>query len=366
MAPPSFDLESEVENRIFLDNLENDKHEEEKRKAVRLVLDEKQLEAEFSASQRTERTMRHRLVEEGFRDFLRAGRNGITSPNVRAMSLAADGGYLVPGSFADTFQETWKQFDRLYDASGLFETDRGSACGYPVDDDAAAVATIVAENAASITTSPVTFANIAFPVVPSWRSGHIVGSMELAADSAFPLEQVLARMFAKRFARGCGAQFVTNLLADADVAVTSASPTAVTPDECFDLLTAVDAAYAQNGAYLMNASVYSAVTKTKATAGGMYLHPPAVDAEGYPVLHGKRVYLCPSMANIAANAKSVAFGDLSMFARRQVRDSLKVKTYFERYVTAGQLGWEAFLRIDGKLVKGTAAPNPIRVLQLHA
>ena len=365
MAPPGFDLEAEVDNRAYLDNI--DAREEEKRRAVRVVLEEKQLEAEFSASQRTERTKRHELVEREFRAFLRAGRNGVTSPNVRAMSMAADGGYLVPGSFSDVFQETWKTYDRLYDASGLFETDRGSACGYPVDDDAAAVATVVAENAASITTSPVTFSNIAFPVVPSWRSGHIVGSMDLAADSAFPLEQVLAKMFAKRFARGCGAQFITNLLADADTAVTTAAPTAVTPDECFDLLTAVDSSYSQNGAYLMNASVYSAVVKTKATAGGMYLHPPAVDPEGYPVLHGKRVYLCPSMASIAANAKAVAFGDLSMFVRRQVRDSLKIKTYFERYAPAGQLGWEAFLRIDGKLVKGTtAAPMPIRLLVCHA
>src|SRR5262249_60049285 len=132
------------------------------------------------------------------------------------------------------------------------ETDRGTAFSYPLDDDTGAVATIVAENAQSTTASPVTFGNVAFARCPQWRSGHIIASMELAADSAFPLSTVLAGLFGRRMARGVGAQFITNLIADATVGVTSASPTALTADEILDLIASVDPAYSQAGGFLMN------------------------------------------------------------------------------------------------------------------
>jgi HK97 family phage major capsid protein len=90
----------------------------------------------------------------------------------------------------------------------LVETDRGTEFSFPMDDDTSAVATVVAENAESVTNSPVTFGSVAFDRCPMWRSGHIVGSMELAADSAFPLSTVLAGMFGRRMARGIGGQFI--------------------------------------------------------------------------------------------------------------------------------------------------------------
>lgn len=40
--------------------------------------------------------------------------------------------------------------------------------------------------------------------------------------------------------------------------------------------------------------------------------------------------------------KTVAFGDLSRFIRREVANSLSTKVYFERYAEFGQIGYEAF------------------------
>ena len=80
------------------------------------------------------------------------------------------------------------------------------------------------------------------------------------------------------------------------------------------------------------------------------------------VLFDFSVYMSSSMANIEANAKPIAFGDLSRFIRRQVRNSLAVKTYVERYAPSGQIAWEGFLRVDGRLAKAANAPLPIRLL----
>jgi len=74
------------------------------------------------------------------------------------------------------------------------------------------------------------FDSVAFPRCPTWRSGHIRASLELAGDSAFNLGQLPADSFARRFARGIGAAFITTLFSDATLGKTNATAGAVTPD----------------------------------------------------------------------------------------------------------------------------------------
>lgn len=316
---------------------------------------------------RSSGTGRDPNYEAAFRDFLRLGKEGLTD-EMRALAVGTDsaGGFITPASFADRFTISLKQHDQLFDVATLIETDKGTAFSFPMDDDTGAVATIVAENAQSTTAAPVVFDNVAFGRCPQWRSGHIICSHELASDSAFPLDSLLAAAFARRFARGVGAQFNTTLLSDADVAVTSASPTALTGDEILDLVAGLDSAYAQVGGFLMNVATLTALRKLKASTGGAYLLPISRDAAGRPTLFDMPVFLSPSMPSIQASAKVIAFGDLSRFIRRQVRNSLTVKTYVERYATSGQIAYEGFIRTDGKLAKAANSPLPVRLLQCHS
>jgi HK97 family phage major capsid protein len=117
---------------------------------------------------------------------------------------------------------------------------------------------------------------------------------------------------------------------------------------------------------MMSFSSYIAFLKQKGSTGGSYLLEPELDVQGYPTLFGRRVYLSPSFPAIAALAKSIAFGDMSRFIRRQVRNSLSVKVYIERYAEVAQIAYESFLRTDGKLAKATNSPLPVRLLQCHA
>ena len=74
------------------------------------------------------------------------------------------------------------------------------------------------------------------------------------------------------------------------------------------------------------------------------------------------VYLSPSMPAIATTAKTILFGDLSRFIRREVVGSLEVKTLIERYAEFGQVAYEAFWRVDGALAKPANSPVPVKYL----
>ena len=259
-----------------------------------------------------------------------------------------------------------KQYDQLFDVSTRVVTARGGAFQYPVDNDSAQSAAVVLENQTSATNVDVVFDNVAFAKCPNWRSGMIRCPIELVQDSAFPLVTVLAGIFARRFARGVGASFVTALLAAADAAVTSAAPTALTGDEVLGLIGAVDPAFMISGTFMMNPATLLYLQKLKASTGGSYLIESSTDAQGYPTVFGHRVYCSPSYATIAGDAKVISFGDHTKFISREVRNSLAVKTFIERFAEYGQVGYEAHWQIQGNLAKSGAGPLPVRLLQCHS
>jgi hypothetical protein len=100
--------------------------------------------------------------------------------------------------------------------SRVWESDTGFAFNYPLIDDTGAAAAVVAEATASNAGPDVNFAAIAFDATPTWRSGLVTASVELAQDSAFNFENLLASIGGVRIARGAGA-------AAAIVGVTAAS-----------------------------------------------------------------------------------------------------------------------------------------------
>jgi HK97 family phage major capsid protein len=272
---------------------------------------------------------------------------------------------LVPQSFADRFEAMLKRYDGLFDLATIFETATASATGFPIVDDVGVSAAIVAQNSASATDKDAVFATIPFDSCATWRTGFLSVPVELVSDSAFDFQALLAGAFAVRIARGVGASFVTKLLTSATQGKLAASATVIASDEIFDLIDSVDPDYAVNGSFLMRRSTFTALSKLKATAGGQYVFPQERDAEGRPLLAGYPVYMSPSMGAMTAGLKPISFGDHSKFVRRQVKNSLIVRTYPERQAELGRICYEGFARIDGDLAKG-AATSPCKYLQMAA
>lgn len=57
-----------------------------------------------------------------------------------------------------------------------------------------------------------------------------------------------------------------------------------------------------------------------------------------------------AMPQMAANAKSIAFGDFSKYVVREVMDLTLIRMADSRYIERGQIGFIAFNRQGGNLV----------------
>lgn len=320
-----------------------------------------------------------RTPDAKFEAYLRGGRNAlppedralITSenalPNIYAaqsVGAGGSGGYLTPAPFAERFETMLQAFEPLFGLATLFETKNGAPTGYPILDDVAHQASIVAENANSATETDTSFSSLPFGQCPTWRSDYVLASVELINDSKFDVGALTAAAFAVRFARAIGKTFITTLLTAAGAGVTTASASAIAPDEIWNLVNSVDPDYLVNGSWLMSPATFTKICQLKSTTNS-YIFRPERDSAGRRLLCGYPLYLSPSMPAATAGLQPITMGDHSKFLRRQVRDSLQIKTLVEKFALFAQVGYLGFWRIDGALLKGSG-PIPVQALTMHA
>ena len=131
----------------------------------------------------------------------------------------------------------------------------------------------------------------------------------------------------------------------AETGVTAASATAITADELIDLFYSLKAPYRRNAVWVLNDSTIKAIRKLKDNQG-QYLWQPSPTAGAPDLLLGKPVRTSAYMPAIAADAKTVAFGDFSYYwiADRQGR-SLSASTSCMRqpvrWASLPPRGWTA-------------------------
>jgi len=282
----------------------------------------------------------------------------------QAVGTGSSGGYIVPLPFAERFEVMLEAFEPLFGLATMFETVNGAPTGYPIVDDVAHQASIVAENAASDTETDVPFTSLAFAQCPTWRSDYVLASVELVNDSKFDIAGLTAAAFAVRFARAIGKTFITTLLAAAGAGVTTASSSAIAPDEIWDMVDSVDPAYLVNGSWMMSPATFTKICQLKSTTNA-YIFPAEFDSAGRRLLCGYPLYLSPSMPAATAGLQCATLGDHSKFLRRQVRDSLQMKVLMEKFALFGQVAYLGFWRVDGALLKGSG-PIPVQALTMHA
>ena len=94
----------------------------------------------------------------------------------------------------------------------------------------------------------------------------------------------------------------------AETGITAASATAITADELIDLFYSLKAPYRRNAVWVLNDSTIKAIRKLKDNQG-QYLWQPSLTAGAPDLLLGKPVRTSAYMPAIAADAKTIAFGD---------------------------------------------------------
>ena len=207
----------------------------------------------------------------------------------------------------------------------------------------------------------------AIPRPSLWSTGQFLYSVHFAQDSGIDLSSYFAKIFGMRFARGCGKQFVTTLLAGVAAGVTTASTSAIVEGEVFEMLDSVDEAYSGSptAGWLMNLSTYRSILQIR-TSGGAVPFRAQTDAQGYPLLLSKRVYICPTMPSIGAGAQVAVFGNLARFIVRSVNDTFSTIVYTEAYMPNHQYATQAWWRLDGKLGIAGSSDVPMTALVLHS
>ena len=283
---------------------------------------------------------------------------------VNALQIGTDseGGYLVPDEYERTLVEALEEENVFRQLAKVIRTSSGDR-KIPVVATKGTASWIDEEGA--YLESDDSFGQVS---IGAYKVGTMIKvSEELLNDSVFDLEAYISREFARRigakeeeaFFTGDGSGKPLGVLAatgGAETGVTAASATAITADELIDLFYSLKAPYRRNAVWVLNDSTIKAIRKLKDNQG-QYLWQPSLTAGAPDLLLGKPVRTSAYMPAIAADAKTVAFGDFSYYwiADRQGRSFKRLN---ELYAATGQVGFLASQRVDGKLV----LPEAIKVL----
>ena len=287
---------------------------------------------------------------------------------VNALQIGTDseGGYLVPDEYERTLVEALEEENVFRQLAKVIRTSSGDR-KIPVVATKGTASWIDEEGA--YLESDDSFGQVS---IGAYKVGTMIKvSEELLNDSVFDLEAYISREFARRigakeeeaFFTGDGSGKPLGVLAatgGAETGVTAASATAITADELIDLFYSLKAPYRRNAVWVLNDSTIKAIRKLKDNQG-QYLWQPSLTAGAPDLLLGKPVRTSAYMPAIAADAKTVAFGDFSYYwiADRQGRSFKRLN---ELYAATGQVGFLASQRVDGKLV----LPEAIKVLAQKA
>jgi HK97 family phage major capsid protein len=306
---------------------------------------------------------------QAFLAYLRHGPRHMTPEQIallgeqRALGVGsgAAGGYTVPAGFRAIITETMKSFGGIRRLAEVISTTSGQPMPWPTNDDTGNVGELLAENT-QLNEQDVTFGQKSLGAYP-FNSKIVRVSVYLLQDSGIDIEGFLGRKLGQRIGRAQATYWATGTGTNQPQgAVTGATQgkvgaagqtTSVTYDDLVDLVYSVDSAYRDGAAFVMHDTTIAKVRKLKDSTG-QPLWQPSVMAGQPDTLLGFPVVSDAAIPQMAANAKSILFGNFRAgYVIRDVAD-VSLLRLEERYADFLQVGFLAFVRSDG-LVADSAA-----------
>ena len=303
--------------------------------------------------------------------YLRNGKN--VTPEQAAMihnamstTTTTEGGYTVPAEIASMVVDAMKAYGGMRSVSQILTTAGGNSLNYPTSDGTAEVGEIVDQNGAA-TGADITFGTVA--VNPyKYSSKKIALPVELVQDSAIDVVAFVVNRLATRLARitnqhytvGDGSGKPFGVMARAATGKTGATGTAtsVTYDDLIDLIHSVNSAYRTNARFMLNDLSVAVIRKLKDTTGRPIWNPGDMEgiADGTPsTICGYAYTVNDDVATMAANAKSIAFGDFSQFVIRDVQNSTSMLRFDDSaFALNGQVGFCGWTRTGSNLLDTSA------------
>lgn len=299
--------------------------------------------------------------------YLRHGNNvsaeqAVAIRNAMSTTTAAEGGFTVPSEVAAMVVDSLKAFGGMRDVAEILTTESGAALSYPTSDGTAEEGEIVGENAPA-TTGEITFGSAALNPF-KYSSRKIALPNELIQDSAIDVVAFVVNRLATRLGRitnkhytigtGSGQPFGVVPRATSGKVGTTGQTLTVTYDDLVDLEHSVNSAYRNGAAFMMADTSVRTIRKIKDTAGRPIFTPSyeaGGTAGGFDLLLGRRVVVNDDMAPMAANARSIVFGQLNQYKIRDVAGSVVMRRFDDSaFALNGQVGFCGWMRTGGNLI----------------
>jgi len=295
---------------------------------------------------------------EAFWDVLRG--RGIS--NVLSVGSDTSGGYLVPEEFANQLVEALTEQNVFRQIAQIVSTSR-EKLKVPIAT-VSGSASWMEENEA-IPESDSAFGQV---ILQAYKLGTLMrASTELIEDSAFNIQNFIAREFARRigikeeeaFCIGDGIGKPAGVFTEGGALIgTTVADTNISFDDMIDLFHSVLPPYRMHAVFLTHDNTLKHLRKLKDN-NGQYLWQPAVK-EGMPdTILGKPVYVSPFAPELKAKTTPIAFGDFSYYWIADRRD-VRFKVLNELFAQNDQVGFYATHRVDGKLI----LPEAIKLLKV--
>ncbi|HAC90115.1 MAG TPA: phage major capsid protein [Planctomycetaceae bacterium] len=304
-----------------------------------------------------------------FAKWLRRGENALSQAeweavrNVTSTTTGSEGGFTVQSDVAATLLDALKSYTGMRQVAEIIRTTGGNPLSFPTSNGTAEVGELVAENGTAADLDP-TFGTLPLNVF-KFSSKTVTVPIELLQDSqidieAFVMERLatrLGRITEQLFTTGSGSGQPNGLVTAATTGVTAATggATSVTYDNLVDLQHSVDPDYRRGArvGFMFNDSTLRSIRKIK-DGSQRPIFVPGYDVGtpgGMPdTLLGFPIYVNQNFASMAANAKSIAFGDFSYYKIREAMDVQMFRFTDSAYTRKGQVGFLAWMRAGGNLI----------------
>ena len=299
--------------------------------------------------------------------YLRHGNNvtadqAVAIRNAMSTTTPAEGGYTVPAEIAAMVIEKLKACGGMREVATILTTASGGALNFPTSDGTSEIGEIVGENAAAAA-GDITFGTIGLPVF-KYSSKKIALPVELIQDSAIDVIGFVINRLATRIARiqnthftvGGGTTVPDGIVPKSAIGKTGTTGQTLTVvyDDLVDLKHSVNRAYRANAKYMMNDLSVAVVSKLKDTTGRP-IWVPAITENAPDMLNGHPLVVNDDVAAMAANAKSIVFGDLSQYTIRDVSNSTSIRRFDDSaFALNGQVGFCGWTRSGGNLLDTAA------------
>lgn len=293
--------------------------------------------------------------------------------NAMSTTTGAEGGFTVATEVPKMVIDALKAFGGMREVADVIATAAGNAWQYPASDGTSEVGEIVGENTPA-SGGDVTFSQVPL-VVYKYSSKKLALPWELIQDSAIDVVQFVINRLAQRLGRitnlhytvGTGTAQPWGVIARAGVGKTGTTGQTgnVIYDDLVDLKHSVNRAYRKGAKFMMADTSVRVVAKIKDTAGRPIFTPSyeyGITQDTPDLLLGHPIVVNDDVAAMAANAKSIAFGDFKQYQIRDVMETIIRRFDDSAFALNGQVGFCGWQRTGGNLLDA----NAVKVYQNSA